>query len=99
MIKVQGTDVFTDSGSKTAQWRSIQEGFEQCTGLTYDKQQLQDPFAELARNYGVYSALKENSGFGWNDELKIPTAPSSVWDDYKAAHPVAKGYRYTTLIN
>ena len=41
--------------------------------------------------------MKENSGFGWNDELKIPTAPSSVWDDYIAAHPVENLYRYTTL--
>ena len=65
----------------------------------YDKQQLQNQFAELARNDGVCSALKENSGFGWNDELKIQTAPFPVWDDYTAAHPLAKGYRYTTLIN
>ena len=33
------------------------------------------------------------------DELKIPTAPSSVWDDCIAAHPVAKVYKYTTLSN
>ena len=96
---MQGTGVFTDSRFKTAQWRSIQEGFEKCTGLTYDKQQLQNQFAGPVRNYGVYSALKENSGLGWNDELKIPTAPSSVWDDYIAAHPVAKVYIYTTLSN
>ena len=31
--------------------------------------------------------------------LKIPTAPSSGWDDYTAAHTVAKGYRYKTLSN
>ena len=42
-------------------------------------------YAELVRNYEGYSALKENSGFGWNDELQIPTAPSSVWDDYQVA--------------
>ena len=43
--------------------------------------------------------MKENSGFGWNDELKIPTAPSSVQDDCIAAHSAANVYKYTTLPN
>ena len=43
--------------------------------------------------------LKNNSGFGWNSDLKLPTAPCEVWDDYCAAHPSARLYKTTTLPN
>ena len=81
MIEVQESGIFTDSGFKTAQWTSIVKGFEIRTNLEYDKQQLQNQHAELKRKYGIFSALKNNSGFGWNSDLKLPTAPSEVWDD------------------
>ena len=78
MIEVQESGVITDSGFKTAQWTSIVEGFERRTNLVYDKQQLQNQHAELKRKYGIFSALKNNSGFGWNSDLKLPTAPCEV---------------------
>ena len=99
MIEVQESGVITDSGFKTAQWTSIVEGFERHTNLVYDKQQLQNQHAELKRKYGIFSALKNYSGFGWNSDLKLPKAPSEVWDDYCAAHPSARLYKTTTLPN
>ena len=99
MIEVQESGVFTDSGFKTAQWTSIVEGFERRTNLVYDKQQLQNQHAELKRKYGIFSALKNNSGFGWNSDVRLPTALSEVWDDYCAAHPSARLYKTTTLPN
>ena len=41
--------------------------------------------------------LKNNSGFGWNSDLKLPTAQCEVWDDYCATHPSARLYKTTTL--
>ena len=43
--------------------------------------------------------LKNNIGFGWNSDLKLPTAQCEVWDDYCAAHPSARLYKTTTLPN
>ena len=39
------------------------KGFERRTNFVYDKQQLQNQRAELKRKYGIFSALKNNSGF------------------------------------
>ena len=99
MIEVQDSGIFTDSGFKTAQWTAIVKGFEIRTNLEYDKQQLQNQHAELKRKYGIFSALKNNSGFGWNSDLKLPTAPSEVWDDYCSAHWSARLYKTMTLPN
>ena len=43
--------------------------------------------------------LKNNSGFGWNSDLKLPTAPCEVWDDYCSAHWSARLYKTMTLPN
>lgn len=56
----------------------------------YDKQQLQSQYSILKKNYSVFKKLIENSGFGYDDVRKIPTAPSEVWDAYIAAHPDAE---------
>ena len=61
------------------------------------KLQLQSQQSAIKKKYVIFSALKQNSGFGWNDALKMPTAPDSVWDAYIASHPNAKEFRFNTL--
>jgi hypothetical protein len=36
----------------------------------------------LTANYKIFQALVDNSGFGWNEEKKLNTAPESVWAEY-----------------
>ena len=52
----------------------------------------------------------ENSGFGWDEENKLNTAPDNVWEDYievsifchialiSKMHPKAAEYRYDALL-
>ena len=35
----------------------------------------------MKKDFKDFKFLKENSGFGWDDEKKIPTGPDEVWDD------------------
>jgi len=53
----------------------------------------------LKKDYEIYSAIKNNSGFGWDDQRGIPTAPESVWSAYLTAHPEAKRFRGRALIH
>ena len=39
---------------------------------------------QLKTAYKVFQAVKENSGFGWDIEKQIPTAPDEVWETYIA---------------
>ena len=99
MIDEQGSGSFSDSGFKSVQWSSIMAKFFEKSGCCYDKQQLQNQHAELKKKFSIFTALKENSGFGWNEETSLPTAPPEVWEEYLAAHPNAKVYRTSTLAN
>ena len=45
----------------------------------------------------MWQNLRDNSGFGWDSVLEVPTAPDDVWDRYLAAHPKARAFRFSTL--
>jgi hypothetical protein len=36
----------------------------------------------LHKNYKVFQAIIDQSGFGWDDVEKIPIAPDEVWAAY-----------------
>ena len=59
----------------------------------YSTVQLHSQYAYLKKKYSVFKELKSNSGFGWDEELNIPTAPNEVWDAYIKSHPLAKEFR------
>jgi hypothetical protein len=53
--------------------------------------------SELKAKYKVFISLKENSGFGWDDVKKMPTAPEEIWAKYIEANPKAKIFRFKSL--
>lgn len=44
-------------------------------------------------------AIKSNSGFGWDEVNRVPTAPESVWETYMKAHPEAEKFRKRSLLH
>jgi hypothetical protein len=58
---------------------------------------LQNYLAQLKKKYVIFRDLMENSGFGWDDERQIPTAPDDVWDRYLQSHKNAAEFRFSTL--
>jgi hypothetical protein len=79
------------SGFKCQVWHKIAEAFNKSSGNNYDKQQLQSQYAALKKCFTEFEKLKNNSGFGWNHQLSIPTAPDDVWAAYLAARALGKG--------
>ena len=63
----------------------------------YTNQQLQSKIAQLKAEYITWDTLNKNSGFGFNVERNIPTAPDDVWIEYLKFHPKASQFRYATL--
>jgi len=47
----------------------------------------------LKKKYSLLKELKNNSGFGWDEKLKLPTAPESVWEALIAIKPEAKEFK------
>lgn len=85
---------FVDNGFKKQSWQAIQDDFRINSGCKYDKQQLHSHYAILKKQYHIYKALKDNSGFGVDPVTGGPTAPPDVWVAYIKAHPDAAKYRH-----
>ena len=88
---------YSDNGFTKAVWAKISYDFREESKTSYSKQQLQSQLNEMKSNYQIFSNLKNNSGFGWDDANSIPTAPQQVWDAYLNNHKKAAKYRYKTL--
>jgi hypothetical protein len=89
-----------DNGFKKQQWTKILEAFNRRKAPgepIADKEKLQNQLSTLKKKYVIFKHLKENSGFGWDDVRRIPTAPPDVWERYLAAHKDAKEFRDKTL--
>ncbi|KAE8968517.1 hypothetical protein PR001_g27766 [Phytophthora rubi] len=84
---------------KKAVWNRIVSAFND--GLPdatcRDRKQLQSKIADLKKKYKAFTAMKNNSGFGWDPSTDMPTAPDAVWDDVIAAHPQAREFKTRPL--
>ena len=86
------------AGFKAVAWNRIRLRFKDANNnIEYSKQQLQSKYASLKSLFSIFDSVCEQSGFGWNEELQIPTAPDDVWDRYIEAHPKADQFRHETL--
>ena len=89
---------YSDNGFKSTAWKTMTSSFNLKKGSPdYSTVQLHSQYAYLKKKYSVFKELKSNSGFGWDEELNIPTAPNEVWDAYIKSHPLAKEFRAKTL--
>ena len=72
MLNEVNNGVYVDSGFKSASWNKILMDFNFESGLALELQQLQNLYSSLKKKWGVFKALKNCSGFGWDTNLKTP---------------------------
>jgi len=91
----------TENGMKKETWNSILRQINTKTpkNVKLEKDQIQSKYSELKAKYGTFQAIVDNSGFGWDAELEMPTAGENVWDTYIFSHPKAKEFRNKSLPN
>lgn len=89
----------TDSGFKSDGWKSIMDNFNSVSGLSFNIQQIQSQHSDLRKKYKNWSAIKNNSGFGWDEVNKVFSAGEDVWQRFLLAHPESKFYRNHPLPN
>jgi hypothetical protein len=88
-----------DNGFKQSEWDKIRTLFNDATGLNYSKDQLQSKFSELKKKYKAFTSCKDNSGFGFDKDKMVPTAPDEVWKKWLEIHPDHKKFRTEEVIN
>jgi hypothetical protein len=84
---------------KKAVWNRIVALFNSglAGSVTRDRKQLQSKMNDIKKKYKAYSAMKNNSGFGWDPTSDMLTAPEAVWKDIIAIHPHAEEFRTNPL--
>ncbi|CAK4472293.1 unnamed protein product [Aphanomyces euteiches] len=82
----------SDSGFKKEAWSEVTTAFNERFRTTYHTSKIKSRLDcvsymivdgtnndQLKRDYKDAKYLRENSGFGWNQSLQLPTAPDEVW--------------------
>ncbi|KAG6834959.1 hypothetical protein H0H93_006081 [Arthromyces matolae] len=57
----------------------------------------QTRYNTLKKDYKEVKAIRELSGFGWDDDNHLATAADDVWESYIQAHPKQKKWRKTSF--
>ncbi|KAG1858919.1 hypothetical protein F4604DRAFT_1518960, partial [Suillus subluteus] len=87
----------SDSGFKPKSFVACAEalqGSEKTSGgVAKTSGSCHDHWGKLKKDFAVVKKLREQSGFGWDNTLKIVTAPPDVWEKYLETHKKAKVWR------
>ena len=110
LAKIKQNGRQRDNGFKTQVWKDLQLAFnetfnvsivtiqiQECRRYYYSSSKKTD--FQLKAMYTCFIELKNQSGFGWDQEQQVPTAPDAVWEPYILKHPKAAVYRTKTLEN
>ncbi|KAJ8621836.1 hypothetical protein MRB53_030365 [Persea americana] len=73
---------FSDNGFKKEIWRKATEELNKKFNVSVTVQQLKSHMADLKARYRIVKALREQSGFGWDDLIQICIADEDVWNRY-----------------
>ena len=97
--QVKAKSKLKNTSFKSQHWTLIMKDISQNSGPMgrMDKSQLQSKLSDLKNKFKVFNALKEASGFGWEESSGTVTAADSVWTSYLASHPKAKQFRHKGL--
>ena len=72
-----------DTGWKPTVWPdivSILEVLNKSAGRL-DQEKVNSKLMEWEKKYDTYRWLRDQSGFGWDSEQRLITAPDNVWND------------------
>lgn len=88
-----------ENGFKKDSWTLATNVLNEKYGLGLSLTQVKNKINMIKKKYDVFLALKNNSGFGWDGENQMPTAPIDVWARYLNAHPTAREFSEKPLKN
>jgi hypothetical protein len=71
-----------DSSLKQEAWNRASKALRDVHGITVLKPQLMNKYDNAKKKFRVWRTLREQSGFGYDQDTKCITAPDHVWDAY-----------------
>ncbi|XP_058106559.1 uncharacterized protein At2g29880-like [Magnolia sinica] len=81
------------NGFKKETYKTVVESVRRALGISVVEKHVGNRLRTLKRLYFEVRDTLNASGFGWDDDKKLVTAPDDVWDDYIRSHPYAQHVR------
>ncbi|XP_058075739.1 uncharacterized protein LOC131224220 [Magnolia sinica] len=82
-----------DNGFKREAYQAMTEEVMKHTGIPVNRQNVQNRLRYYKHEYITVKDMLAASGFEWDNERMVVTAPDEVWEDYLKSHPRAKHLR------
>jgi len=83
----------SDNGWKPQVWPLCRDAVAGSSGAEKTAEKCADHWTNMKAAFNEVRKLRDLSGFGWDDGLKIVVASDDVWDAYLTRHPGAKKWR------
>ncbi|KAI7943146.1 hypothetical protein MJO29_012990 [Puccinia striiformis f. sp. tritici] len=88
MAEANANGLGTDNGNlKKEAWTALSKKMQAKHGFTPTSIQIKNQKTALRRTFFDVKFLRDQSGFGWDDDLAIVTADDDVWKELLEAHP------------
>uniref|UniRef100_A0A2N9H6W8 Uncharacterized protein n=2 Tax=Fagus sylvatica TaxID=28930 RepID=A0A2N9H6W8_FAGSY len=72
---------------KPSSYRKVVEAINEKFGVDCSQKHVENRFRTLKGNWNTITELRQKSGFGWDDDLKMITCDRNVYDEAVAARP------------
>ncbi|KAI9604830.1 hypothetical protein H4Q26_002800 [Puccinia striiformis f. sp. tritici PST-130] len=79
--------------------RELEKNFPEVAHCITDKKVKSKLSQGFKRDYKAFLALKNASGFGWDDITGVATASTEVWERYLGFHPYARKFWGSLQLN
>lgn len=76
----------SDNGFKPQAWTAVEQAMEGSEGPKKNVAACRRRYGSLKNDFKDIEKLRGLSGFGWDEDRKMVTAPDAVWDAYLATH-------------
>ncbi|KAJ7223788.1 hypothetical protein C8J57DRAFT_1535928 [Mycena rebaudengoi] len=87
----------SDNGWKPQVWHVSAEALKGGPGGIKTVRKTADHWTNLKSAFCTMRKLREQSGFGWDEGLKLVTASNDVWEAHITSHPKARKWRNTSF--
>ncbi|XP_058100017.1 uncharacterized protein At2g29880-like [Magnolia sinica] len=82
-----------DNGFKREAYQIAAEAVTKHTNIVLRWQNVSNQLRYYKREYTAVKDMLAASGFGWDSERMVVTAPDEVWEEYLKSHPRAERLR------
>ncbi|XP_058078564.1 L10-interacting MYB domain-containing protein-like [Magnolia sinica] len=93
LMDVVANDRKSANGFKKETYKTVVETVKSALGISVQEKHVGNCLRTLKRLYFEIRDTLNASGFGWDEDNKLLTAPDDVWEDYIRSHPYAQHIR------